>query len=306
MKKLIIFLMCFSLLFNFGLNLPQNESTGAISQTIEFKGNYNTGNPFSQCTSAIVANVSNWNTIYSLDNNSYIYNGADLFVTTGSTVTNQALVMRFRGTMPTQFTYYLSAYLNIYFCLANKSTDNNVKSYFYRKDGSVVSYYNRDFFTPVANSEYDGSWFDNDDVQYGIVSFTLPYDDIVRFEIRTKRQLVQSGTEKVNSFIKISYGSYMETQYELGYEDGFEAGEDKGYQDGFDAGYLEGGDNIALSFFNGAMKIIELIFSSLVQLLDTALVPGTPITMGLVFLGIPGAFMILGGVVNLVRRLLGG
>lgn len=303
-KKIIISLCATFLIFsNFAPILPQNENTGVITQNVRFQGNTNYANPFEQCTSAIVANVSNWSTLYSLNSKNYIFNGASIYNETGSTTTNQALVLRFNNPMPNQFTYYISAYLNIYFNLTNPN--GTTKSYFYRKDGTVVSYNNNTFFEPVLNTQYEGSWYDDNDVQYGIASFNLPYDDIVRFEIRTKWQNVHSGSPN-NSFIQISYGSFAETQYSLGYDDGYSEGEAAGYESGFDAGYLEGGDNIALSFFNAAMKVIELVFTSLADLLSVEIVRGTPITMGLVFLGIPGAFMLLGGVINLVRRLLGG
>lgn len=304
-KKIIVSLCATFLLFaHFVPNLPQNENNGVISQNVRFQGNTNYANPFEQCTSALVANATgSFPTLYFLDNNNYVFNGANIYTSNGSTTTYQALVLRFNNPMPNQFYYYISAYLNIYYNLVN--INGTMESFFYRSDGSIVHYQNKDFFTPVLNTEYDGSWYDANNVQYGIASFKLPYDDIVRFEIRTKWQNVHSGNPN-NSFISISYGSFAETQYSLGYEDGFEEGEKLGYENGFDAGYLEGGDNIALSFFNTTMKIIELVFKSLGELLSTEIVRGTPITMGLVFLGIPGAFMILGGVINLVRRLLGG
>lgn len=303
-KKIIVSLCATFLLFaHFVPNLPQNENYGVISQNVRFQGNTNYANPFEQCTDARVSNTSSWATLYNLNNNNYTFNGANIYNADGSTTSGQALVLRFNNPMPNQFIYYISAYLNIYHNLTNPN--GTIRSYFYRADGTIVNYENKSFFEPVLNTEYEGSWYDTNNVQYGIASFKLPYDDIVRFEIRTKWQNIHSGSPN-NSFISISYGSFAETQYSLGYEDGFEEGEKSGYEDGFDAGFLEGGDNIALSFFNATMKIIELVFRSLGDLLSTEIVRGTPITMGLVFLGVPGAFMILGGVINLVRRLLGG
>lgn len=303
MKKIfviIITILCLG--FNFTPNLPQND-THPITLLIEAPtGNTNTENPFRDLLYFRLWNTSaGWSLVkdYYTDGLSYAFNG----VTSSSIINFKTLDDFERLSLDIQFKTTIA--------LTKNTPLNIIMNYnvFYGI-GSGESITSSTSSTKVlfqCSSDAGVTWSTFWNIPYTSTSDGVHFVFYPNMNVNLVRIQYNSYTTVNTTHFKQAYYGVLngDLLYDSGYDTGYDIGYDTGYQTGYDIGYLAGGDNIALSFFNCGMSIIRLVFESLVMLFSTEIVVGTPITVGLIFIGIPGCFMILGGVINLVRRLLG-
>lgn len=101
--------------------------------------------------------------------------------------------------------------------------------------------------------------------------------------------------------------------YNQGYDAGLTAGKGNGYDAGYNTGFKEGESQgyanavsegaSAMGLFTGAVSFVKVFFQLLTKLLETKI--AGDISMGLLVVGLPAAFMIVNLAIGLVKKLLG-
>lgn len=148
----------------------------------------------------------------------------------------------------------------------------------------------------------------NSTIRYINFYSTCTYFDITNF------QFGAYGGDEYQVGYDTGYNKGFNEGETTGYDNGYEAGETQGDTTGYNRGLTEGkaeGYEQALSegvsqmgLFNGAVSFVKMFFTLTTQFLETKI--AGDITLGLIVIGLPAAFMIVNLAMGLVKKFLGG
>lgn len=163
------------------------------------------------------------------------------------------------------------------------------------------------------------------------VMYTLPNNENLFWEDNAYQTIIVKTEQEVTKqfyqwFMQnVKFTDDYDKGYTNGYNTGLDVGTSQGYNNGYNNGYTSGYDygydyglNLGnqegyakavaegvsqLGLFNGALAFIRVFFQLITQFLETKI--AGDITLGLLVIGLPAAFMIINLAIGLVKKLLG-